>query len=99
MRSFPHRIGWAWSGYNFFFIHSAAVRRAPRRLVFELLVRDFFRFYATHHGRRVFLAYGTRGAPPVDFRDPARVILAAEWSCDRARIDAWYVHCVCLKRR
>ena len=31
--------------------------------VFELLVRDYFRYFAARHGRRIFYLHGTAGRP------------------------------------
>ena len=60
-------------------------------LVFELLWRDFFRFYAMHHGRRMFFAYGTRRSAPVHARDEKRVSPESEWSQDPRLVTAWFV--------
>ena len=45
-------------------------------LTFELLWRDYFRFYGLHHGDRLFHAYGPKGE-------------SVEWGVDADALEAW----------
>lgn len=63
-------------------------------LIFELLWRDYFRFYSLHFGRKMFFPYGPRGVPPVnvqpkDQRGPEPVLTKDKWSRDPELVQAW----------
>lgn len=59
-------------------------------LIFELLWRDFFRFYLLHFGRRVFFTYGPRGSPPAHPGNERLPFTADQWSQDSELVNAWY---------
>ena len=47
-------------------------------VIFELLWRDYFIFFAQKHGRKLFFEWGVKGVHPVQ-----------HWSHDRALFEAW----------
>ena len=59
---------------------------STRALVFELLWRDYFRFYALHHSRRLFFPYSVKGRQRV-LRD--RALVQPEWNDAPAMVEAW----------
>jgi deoxyribodipyrimidine photo-lyase len=58
-------------------------------LIFELLWRDFFSFYARKFGPRLFALLGPRGAAGAGAGAGAGVGAGPEWRRDGALLDAW----------
>ena len=56
------------------------------KLVFELLWRDYFRFYCLFHSRRLFFPYGVKGRQRV-LRE--KELIQPEWREDSALVEAW----------
>lgn len=52
-------------------------------VVFELIWRDFFRFFALKHGNAIFYEGGTSGLPLV-------------WAKDPELFERWKVHCTAV---
>ena len=55
-------------------------------LVFEILWRDYFRYYCLFHSRRMFFPYGVKGAKTTERQ---KDLIQPEWNDDPKLIRAW----------